>query len=254
MFRSRSPRSAMSRTFSAMVIRSGAFATTALSSEEERGWERIVRPMAELSAGMEHDMAIGIADEIRRHLPVIGRSRDLTVAAAETGFADIVARVVTGTAPGEYRLSPEAVLYAKEVADQGHPIDVLLQTGHIGQFHIQRNWLGHVEAGSHDPELILGAVGYWQQFMFAWGEQLFGQWKQVYLAERSRSIDASDALRAAAVRQLLAGAPGYDVSRPETSAMNAAPCSCRTTTCVIFELSSSARPSARVSSPGSANT
>ena len=35
-----------------------------LSSEEERGWERIVRPMAELSAGMEHDMAIGIADEI----------------------------------------------------------------------------------------------------------------------------------------------------------------------------------------------
>ena len=181
-----------------------------LSSEEERGWERIVRPMAELSAGMEHDMAIGIADEIRRHLPVIGRSRDLTVAAAETGFADIVARVVTGTAPSEYRLSPEAVLYAKEVADQGHPIDVLLQTGHIGQFHIQRNWLGHVEAGSHDPELILGAVGYWQQFMFLWGEQLFGQWKQVYLAERSRSIDASDALRAAAVRQLLAGAPGYD--------------------------------------------
>src|SRR5258707_11074286 len=36
--------------------------------------------------------------------------------------------------------------------------------------------------------------------------------------------------------------------------MNAAPCSCRTTTCVILELSSSARPSASVSSPGSANT
>src|SRR5258708_33440180 len=48
--------------------------------------------------------------------------------------------------------------------------------------------------------------------------------------------------------------PGYDVSRPETSAMNAAPCSWRTTTCVILELSASARPSASVSSPGSANT
>src|SRR6476661_4556748 len=36
--------------------------------------------------------------------------------------------------------------------------------------------------------------------------------------------------------------------------MNAAPCSCRTMTCLIFELSSSARPSASVSSPGSANT
>ena len=131
-----------------------------LSSEEERGWERIVRPLAELSAGMEHHMAVGIAGELGARLPAAPVSFELTVAAAETGFADIVARVVTGTAPGEYRLSPEAVLYAKEVADQGHPIDVLLQTGHIGQFHIQRNWLGHVEAASHDPELILGAVGY----------------------------------------------------------------------------------------------
>src|SRR5438105_1158171 len=36
--------------------------------------------------------------------------------------------------------------------------------------------------------------------------------------------------------------------------MNAAPCSWRTTTCVIFVLSSSARPSASVSSPGNAKT
>src|SRR5438876_4734196 len=36
--------------------------------------------------------------------------------------------------------------------------------------------------------------------------------------------------------------------------MNAAPCSCRTTTCVIFALSSRARPRANVSSPGSAKT
>src|SRR5438128_3951875 len=36
--------------------------------------------------------------------------------------------------------------------------------------------------------------------------------------------------------------------------MNAAPCSCRTTTWVIFGLSSSARPRASVSSPGSAKT
>jgi PucR C-terminal helix-turn-helix domain/GGDEF-like domain len=181
-----------------------------LSSEEERGWERIVRPLAELSTGVEHDMAVDIAAEIRRRLPVGSASFDLMVAAAETGFTDIVGRVVNGTAPSEYRLSPEAVLYAREIAQQGHSIDVLFWTGHIGGFHIQRTWLGDVEPGSHDPGLILGAVGYWEQFMFAWGQQLIHQWKQVYLDERSRSIDASDALRAAAVRQVLAGAPGYD--------------------------------------------
>jgi hypothetical protein len=181
-----------------------------LSSEEERGWERIVRPLAELSTGLERDMAVDIVGEIRRRLPVGSISFDLMVAAAETGFADIVARVANGTAPSEYRLSPEAVLYAREIAQQGHPIDVLFWTGHIGGFHIQRSWLGHVEPGSHDPEVVLGAVGYWEQFMFAWGQQLAQQWKEIYLAERSRSIDASDALRAAAVRQVLAGAPGYD--------------------------------------------
>jgi hypothetical protein len=155
-------------------------------------------------------MAVDIVGEIRKRLPVVGStSFDLMVAAAETGFADIVARVVNGTAPSEYRLSPEAVLYAREIAQQGHPIDVLFRTGHIGGFHIQRSWLGHVEPGSHDPGLVLGAVGYWEQFMFAWGQQLFQQWKEIYLAERSRSIDATDALRAAAVRQVLAGAPGY---------------------------------------------
>src|SRR6184192_877823 len=121
-----------------------------LSSEEERGWERIVRPLAELSAGMEHHMAVGIAGELGARLPAAPVSFELTVAAAETGFADIVARVVNGTDPGEYQLAPDAVLYAKELAQQGHPIDVLFQTAHIGLFHIQRNWLGHLDVESHD--------------------------------------------------------------------------------------------------------
>ena len=79
-----------------------------LSPEEERGWERIVRPLADLSVGTEHDMAVGIMEELRRRLPVGRTSSDLIVAAAETGFADIVARIVHGTSPDGYLLAPEA--------------------------------------------------------------------------------------------------------------------------------------------------
>ena len=177
-----------------------------LSEEEERGWDRIVRPLAEASAGAEHDWAVGLAAENHDRLPLGAGLFDSTVASAETGLADIFSRIIEGADPAEYRLAPEAISYMQELAREGHPMEVLYQIGQVGQSYILRNWLGALHDGSPDHDLVLGAVGYCQQFVFAWIDQLHRQWTETYLAERANSIDVSEALRAAAVRRLLAGA------------------------------------------------
>ncbi|MEW6472779.1 MAG: helix-turn-helix domain-containing protein [Actinomycetota bacterium] len=177
-----------------------------LSEEEERGWERIVRPLAEASAGMERSWAVAVAAEDHERIPLASGLFDSTVASAETGLADIVTRVAEGRDPNEYRLAPEAIAYMQDIAREGHPIEVLFQIGHVGQAFLLRNWRVFLYERARDHELILGAVGYCQQFTLAWIEQLCRQWKEIYLAERGRSVDVSEALRAAAVRRLLTGA------------------------------------------------
>ena len=179
-----------------------------LSEEEERGWERIVRPLAEASAGSEHDWAVALAAENHERLPLGSGLFDSTVASAETGLADIFDRIIGGADPGEYQLAPEAISYMQEIAREGHPVDVLFEIGNVGQSYILRNWLGFLYEGSRDQRLVLGAMGYCQQFTFAWIDRLCRQWKEIYLAECARSVDVSEALRAAAVRRILGGADG----------------------------------------------
>jgi hypothetical protein len=183
-----------------------------LSAEEEQGWERIVRPLAEASAGTAHNVAVGLAGELLQRVPLGPGLYDSTVASAETGIADIFDRIIEGAAPAEYRLAPEAISYMQEIAQQGHPMDVVFEIGQFGQSYLLRNWFGYLYDGSPNRDLILGAVGYCQQFTYSWIDQLCRQWKDTFLAERGRLVDVCDSLRAATVRRILTGGDGDIVS------------------------------------------
>jgi len=161
---------------------------TATSGELEELTELLSDTIHEHLAELDDDMRVMTADSVRANL------------------ASIVTMLRERRAPTE-AVAPEAALaYVREYVQRGLELNLLHRAYRVAQAALSRLVLDRVRATTENPDRLVETFGVFNDFLFAWVEEIERQLLDVYLREREQWVRSAAAIRAAEVRALLDGA------------------------------------------------
>jgi hypothetical protein len=113
----------------------------------------------------------------------------------------------------------EALSYAKAYVRLGLPFDVLQRAYRMGQKTLTARWVEQLRAADLDADTFAAALGYFNDWLFAYVETIERQLTDFYMREREQWLRGAEAIRAETIRALLDGAPadelrlGYELDR-----------------------------------------
>lgn len=157
-------------------------------------------------------IASELAAAIHERLPEL--DDDLLVMTCQSTRANvgvIVSLLREGLSPASAVVPEEALAYAREYVRRGHGVETLMRAYRIGQAGFTRMWLDRLRELTDDASDLADAMGFFNDWLFAWVEVVEHQLTEVHLREREQWLRGAAAMRAAEVRALLEGA------RPDVS-------------------------------------
>lgn len=167
--------------------------------------------VATMGVELEH-LSRALTDGIHEHLDELDDDlRVLTLLSVRSNLGMIVTMLREGSPPTAAVAPPEALGYAREYVRRGLEIGLLQRAYRIGQATLSRLLLERLRASSADGEQLIDAVGFFNDWLFAYIETLERQVSDVYMEEREQWVRGAAAMRAAEVRALLQG------SRPDVA-------------------------------------
>jgi DNA-binding PucR family transcriptional regulator len=117
----------------------------------------------------------------------------------------------------------EALAYAKEFVRRGLSFELLQRAYRIGQRTLTSRWLEHLRGAAADTDHFATALGYFNDWLFAYIETIERQLTVFYMREREQWLRGAAAMRAETVRALLDAGPvdatalgrrlGYELER-----------------------------------------
>lgn len=178
-----------------------------LSPLEEEAWRDVVRPLANTRLDLVDSTALPLATKCHEHVPELGpRNFETTLASAVSGVDDMTRRMLEGHDPAEYQCAAPASEFARQVARNGLPVDMLFRVSHAAHSFLLRDWLGGLtEQRTKQRELASAAADYCERFLVTWFNALDRSWATEYTAERERWVGSFEAVRADTARAILAG-------------------------------------------------
>ena len=170
-----------------------------------------------------------VCDAIHAHLDEI--SDDLypqTLQSCRANLGLIHTLLREGADPRSATAPPEALGYAKEFVRSGLSFELLQRAYRMGQRTLASRWLEQLSHTAPDTDHLAGALGFCNDWLFAYIETIERELTEVYMREREQWLRGATALRTETVRTLLdGGAPvdaadlsprlGYDLDRDHTA-------------------------------------
>src|ERR1700750_3166300 len=161
------------------------------------------------------DMARAITDAIHAEMPELDADPDLragTYASTESVLRLLRDMLEHRRPPSEAEPPPAAVDYARDFVRRGVPIDALLRAYHVGQATFFQIWVADVHRDVADPVEVARAIEQGASWTFEYLQALSRDLIRRYADERERWVRSAAAMRAEAVRALVAGT-GLDAAR-----------------------------------------
>jgi DNA-binding PucR family transcriptional regulator len=118
----------------------------------------------------------------------------------------IVTMLREGRPPASAAAPEEALAYVREYVRRGLGLELLQRAYRTAQAALSRQVLARLHATTGDAESLVEAVGFFNDWLFAWVEALERQLTAVYMHEREQWVRGAAAVRSAEVRALLEGA------------------------------------------------
>ena len=148
-----------------------------------------------------------LSDTIHEHLDELDDELWVdTLHSVRSNLGLIVTMLREGDAPSSAVAPEEARAYAREYVRRGLGLDLLQRAYRTAQAALSRLVLDRLRAKTDDPDHLVELVGYFNDFLFAWVEEIERQILDVYLREREQWVRSAAAVRTAEVRALLDGA------------------------------------------------
>jgi hypothetical protein len=187
---------------SAMVA--GPVQTTAPTHASRAEVSEIVAAMGGELDEIAHTLASVIhehlADELDDDLFVLTRE------STRSNLGLIVELLREGLPPTNAVAPPEALGYAREYVRRGLGLALLMRAYRTAQAAFSRMWLERLRARTTDPDQLADAMGFFNDWLFAWVEVIERRLTEAFLREREQWLRGAAAMRAAEVRALLEGA------------------------------------------------
>jgi hypothetical protein len=165
--------------------------------------------VAEIVAAMSAELELVtdvLSDTIHEHLHELDDDlRAMTGQSVRANLGLIVTMLREGNAPANAVAPEEARAYVREYVRRGIGLDVLQRAYRTAQAALSRLVLDRLRAKTDDPDHLVELVGFFNDFLFGWVEELERQLLDVYLREREQWVRSAAAVRAAEVRALLDG-------------------------------------------------
>jgi hypothetical protein len=160
----------------------------------------------DMSADLEH-VATLLADTIHAHLDELDDDlRVMTHQSVRANLGLIVTMLREGRPPASAAAPEEALAYVREYVRRGLGLELLQRAYRTAQAALSRQVLDRLHATTADAENLVEAVGFFNDWLFAWVEALERQLTEVYMHEREQWVRGAAAVRSAEVRALLEGA------------------------------------------------
>ena len=148
-----------------------------------------------------------LTDAIHEHLDELDDDlRVMTAQSVRANLGLIVVMLRDGAAPGSAVAPEEARSYVREYVRRGLGTEVLQRAYRTAQAALSHLVLNRLRVLTDDPDDLVTLAGDFNDFLFAWVEELERQILAVYLRERDDWLRGASAQRAALVRTILDGA------------------------------------------------
>ena len=148
-----------------------------------------------------------LTDAIHEHLDELDDDlRVMTAQSVRANLGLIVVMLREGAAPASAVAPEEARSYVREYVRRGLGTEVLQRAYRTAQAALSHLVLNRVRVLTDDPDDLVTLAGDFNDFLFAWVEELERQILAVYLREREDWVRGATAQRAALVRTILDGA------------------------------------------------
>jgi hypothetical protein len=160
----------------------------------------------EMSADLDR-VATLLADAIHAHLDELDDDlRVMTHQSVRANLGLIVTMLREGRPAASAAAPEEALAYVREYVRRGLGLGLLQRAYRTAQAALSRQVLDRLHATTGDAESLVEAVGFFNDWLFAWVEALERQLTEVYMHEREQWVRGAAAVRSAEVRALLEGA------------------------------------------------
>jgi PucR C-terminal helix-turn-helix domain/GGDEF-like domain len=166
-----------------------------------------------VTMGAELDQtARQVCDAIHEHLDEI--ADDLypqTLQSCRANLGLIHALLRERADPRSATAPREALVYAKEFARRGLSLELLQRAYRMGQRTLTSRWLEELRQTAPDTDHLAGALGFCNDWLFAYIETIERELTEVYMREREQWLRGATAIRTETVRTLLDGTVPVDV-------------------------------------------
>ena len=166
--------------------------------------------VGEIVEGMDaelDDISRVLSDAIHEHMRELDEDlRAGTVLSTRSNLGMIVSMLRDGAPPSMALAPPEALGYAREYVRRGLGLELLQRAYRTAQGALLHMWLDRVRTMTDDPDQLVAATGFLNDWLFAWVDAIERQLTDVYMREREQWVRGAAAIRAAEVRALLEGA------------------------------------------------
>lgn len=154
-------------------------------------------------------LASDMAQHLHREISELGgMDEELlreTRASCESNIAQSYRLMLSGRPAEEFAVTPEARDYVRTFVSRGITVPVLLRTYRLGHAWIWETWADLLRAEVDDMAELARAVEYSSRWMFSYIDLVSAALVEEFAAEQSQRVRTADQIRAATVRELLAG-------------------------------------------------
>jgi hypothetical protein len=171
------------------------------------------------------DLADAIADAIFREMPALGADVELrrsTAASCQSVVALFLETVRFNGDLAEVDPPPAAVEFTRELVMRNVAVEALLRSYQVGHAAFFERWIAQLRDSIEDPARLAETIEAGATAAFSFVNSLIRKLVSRYTEERERWIQSATALRAEAVKLVLAGGPldldrtgarlGYDLN------------------------------------------
>jgi hypothetical protein len=138
----------------------------------------------EMGAEVDH-IAHVLTDAIHEHLSELDDDlRAGTFQSTRSNLGMIVTMLREGVAPSATVAPAEALGYVREYVRRGLGLELLQRAYRTAQGALSRMWLERVRAMTDDVDQLVAAMGFLNDWLFAWMDAIERQLTDVYMRER----------------------------------------------------------------------
>ena len=131
---------------------------------------------------------------------------ELLEASVGANVTEVVRLYAAMTPPAGFDAPPEALEYARRLAQRGTPLTALLRAYRLGQASFQEFLLKTIGEVSQDPDDLVAASQYMQEVAFSYVDRVSEQVVAAFETERDSWVRNRSAIRSSTVAAILAGA------------------------------------------------